>query len=100
MTDSDRVNVVRAMAERTPFSERAKELPADTEGREFPKYLTYRRLPNNRLVQITALVLITAHGPLFANLVSLIYIEFADLLISFTTSITTTAHHAPILTLP
>ena len=48
MTDSDRVNVVRAMAKRTHFSERAKELPADAEGREFPNYLTYSTSYNGR----------------------------------------------------
>ena len=48
MTDSDRVNLVRVMAKRTSFSERAKKLPADAEGREFPNYLTYSTSHNGR----------------------------------------------------
>ena len=48
MTDADKVNLVRVMAKRAPFSERAKELPSDAEGREFPNYLTYSTSHNGR----------------------------------------------------
>uniref|UniRef100_A0A3B4ZP78 DUF4371 domain-containing protein n=1 Tax=Stegastes partitus TaxID=144197 RepID=A0A3B4ZP78_9TELE len=48
LTDSDRVHLVRVMAKRKPFSERAKELPADAEGREFPNYVTYSTCHNGR----------------------------------------------------
>ena len=46
MTNSDRVKLVCVMGQRTPFSERAKELPADAEGRA--NYLTYSTSHNGR----------------------------------------------------
>lgn len=41
MGDTDKVNIVCAMSKRIPFSEMAKTLASDAEGREFPHYLTY-----------------------------------------------------------
>lgn len=46
MSDSDRVNAVRALATRASLSEVAKDLPIDVDGRTFPSYLCYAMSPN------------------------------------------------------
>lgn len=48
LTDSDRVNIISVMAERAPFTEKAKDMPKDIEGRAFPNYLLYSKSPNGR----------------------------------------------------